>query len=60
MQLESSMFSIIADEVTDKHANKEMLGVILRFVEGNESKEFLLSIFLNCKEPLAYRLLKPF
>ena len=39
LQNESSVFSIIADEATDKYANEENLAVFLHFVEGNEVKE---------------------
>ena len=38
------MFSIIAEEVTDKHANKEILAVCLRFVSYGEIQE----LFFDC------------
>jgi len=37
-----SFFAIIADEVTDPHANQEVLSVCLRLVEGTDIKEFFL------------------
>ena len=34
LQLSTSVFSIIADEVTGKYDNKEKLSVCVRFIEG--------------------------
>ena len=39
LQSSSAVFSIIADEVTDKHANKEILAVCLRFISYGEIPE---------------------
>ena len=39
LQSSSAVFSIIADEVTDKHANKEILAVCLRFESYGEIQE---------------------
>ena len=35
-----SFFAIIADDVTDPHANQEVLSVCLRLVDGTDIKEF--------------------
>ena len=43
---EDAVFFIIADEVTDKHANQEVLSLSLRFLIKNEIKEEFLD-FIN-------------
>ena len=53
LQSSSAMFSIIADEVTDKHANKEILAVCLRFVSYGEIQELFFDfVELERAEPI--------
>ena len=42
LQLSTSVFSIIADEVTGKYDNKEMLSICVRFIEGENISEVFL------------------
>ena len=42
LQLSTSVFSIIADEVTGKYDNKEKLSVCVRFIEGENISEVFL------------------
>ena len=42
LQSSSAVFSIIADEVTDHYANKEILSVCLCYMNNDTIKEVLL------------------
>ena len=42
LQLSTSVFSIIADEITGKYDNKERLSVCVRFIEGENISEVFL------------------
>ena len=44
---EDAVFSIIADEVTDKFANQELLSLCLRFVEMKDGKHHIKEAFLD-------------
>ena len=43
----SRYFAIIADEVTDQHANKEVLCFCIRFVEQGKEAAQIKEVFLN-------------
>ena len=42
LQLSTSVFAIIADEVTGKYDNKEILSICVRFIEGENISEVFL------------------
>ena len=46
LQLSTSVFSIIADEVTVKYDNKEILSICVHFIEG----EYISEVFLDFVE----------
>ena len=44
---DSTYFSIIGDEVTESHSNREVLSVCLRFVAWNRSKPCIKEVFFD-------------
>ena len=59
LQQPSAVYTIIADEVTDKYSNKEIMSLCLRFMDSGKIKEIFLD-FIALDERLVRRLLKQF
>ena len=47
LQNENAVFSIIADEVTDKYANQEILSICLRFLDWKDGTPHIKEVFLD-------------